>query len=69
VGGIMNFFVNSMGIAAPIVTGFIVDTTHSYTNAFLCAAVILVIGALSFAFLLGRIETLPDPPGGDPLPG
>jgi len=61
VGGIMNFAVNAMGIAAPIVTGLIVKFTHSFTDAFLAAAVILVIGVLAFILLLGRIEPMPGP--------
>jgi MFS family permease len=61
VGGIMNFAVNVMGIAAPIVTGLIVRQTHSFTGAFLVAAAILLVGAISFTSLLGRIETLPGP--------
>jgi ACS family D-galactonate transporter-like MFS transporter len=61
VGGIMNFAVNAMGIAAPIATGLIVKFTHSFTYAFLAAAGILVIGALAFILLLGKIEHLPDP--------
>ena len=64
VGGIMNFAVNAMGIAAPIATGVIVKFTHSFTGAFLCAAAILVVGVLAFVFLLGRIETMPPPPRG-----
>jgi ACS family D-galactonate transporter-like MFS transporter len=64
VGGIMNFAVNVMGIAAPIVTGEIVELTHSFTNAFLAAAAILVLGILAFVFLLGKIETLPGPRAG-----
>jgi len=63
VGGIMNFAVNVMGIAAPIVTGLILKFTHSFADAFLVAAAILVAGVLAFVFLLGRIETLPAPPG------
>jgi MFS transporter, ACS family, D-galactonate transporter len=62
VGGIMNFAVNLMGILAPIVTGAIFQVTGSFTDAFLVAAVILVVGILSFVFLLGRIETMPAPP-------
>ncbi len=61
VGGIMNFAVNAMGIAAPIATGLIVKYTHSFTDAFLAAAVILVIGILAFVVLLGKIETMPGP--------
>jgi MFS family permease len=63
VGGIMNFAVNAMGIAAPIATGYIVRETHSFGGAFLAAAAVLVVGALAFLFLLGRIETMPPPPG------
>jgi MFS family permease len=62
VGGIMNFAVNLMGIAAPIATGFIVKFTHSFAGAFIGAGAILVVGVLAFVFLLGRIETMPPPP-------
>ncbi|HVS76664.1 MAG TPA: hypothetical protein VHE11_06995, partial [Steroidobacteraceae bacterium] len=63
VGGIMNFSNNMMGVVAPIVTGFVVGRTHSFVDAFLVAGVVLVGGAASFVFLLGRIEPLPDPAG------
>ncbi len=65
VGGIMNFAVNAMGIAAPIVTGWIVTTTHSFANAFLTAAAILVLGVAAFLVLLGKVENLPGPAAGD----
>lgn len=61
VGGIMNFANNMMGAAAPIVTGYIVGTTHSFSNAFMVAGAVLLIGMLAFVFLLGRIEAIPDP--------
>jgi ACS family D-galactonate transporter-like MFS transporter len=61
VGGLMNFGNNLMGAAAPIATGIIVGATGSFGNAFMLAGVILLIGILSFAFLLGRIEPIPDP--------
>lgn len=61
VGGIMNFANNLMGVAAPIVTGFIVGATNSFTNAFLVAGVILAIGIVSFVFVMGRIEAIPEP--------
>lgn len=61
VGGIMNFAVNAMGIAAPILTGLIVKETHSFAGAFIAAAVILVVGVIAFIFLLGKIENLPPP--------
>ncbi|MCG5072749.1 MFS transporter [Paraburkholderia tagetis] len=61
IGGIMNFVNNLMGVAAPIVTGFIVGATNSFTNAFLVAGVILAIGIVSFVFVMGRIEAIPEP--------
>ncbi|WP_317205852.1 MFS transporter [Janthinobacterium sp.] len=61
IGGIMNFANNLMGAAAPIVTGFIVGATNSFTNAFYVAGVILLIGIISFVFVLGKIEPIPDP--------
>jgi sugar phosphate permease len=61
VGGIMNFFNNVMGIAAPTVTGFIVGATNSFTNAFLTAGVVLLGGIVAYVFVLGKIEPIPEP--------
>ena len=61
VGGIMNFANNMMGAVAPIVTGYIVGSTQSFTNAFIVAGVMLLIGMGAFIVLLGRIEPLPSP--------
>lgn len=61
VGGIMNFVNNLMGAAAPIATGIIVGSTHSFGNAFVVAGVILLVGIAAFVFLLGRIEPVPEP--------
>jgi sugar phosphate permease len=64
VGGIMNFANNMMGAAAPIVTGYVVGSTQAFTNAFVAAGVVLVIGIVAFVALLGRIEPLPGPAAG-----
>jgi ACS family D-galactonate transporter-like MFS transporter len=64
VGGIMNFAGNPMGVAAPVATGYIVGFTNSFSGAFIAAAVILLIGILSYVVLLGRIEPIPDPGAG-----
>jgi len=64
VGGIMNFANNLMGAAAPIVTGFIVGATNSFTNAFMVAGIILAVGIVSFVFVMGRIEAIPEPAHG-----
>lgn len=61
VGGIMNFANNLMAIIAPIVAGYVVAATGSFTNVFFIAAAVLVVGILSYVFLLGRIEPVPEP--------
>ncbi|QQE78146.1 MFS transporter [Alicyclobacillus sp. SO9] len=61
VGSIMNFVNNVMGIAAPIVTGFIAGGTGSFGLGFLVAAVVLVIGILSYLFLLPDMEQIKSP--------
>jgi ACS family D-galactonate transporter-like MFS transporter len=60
VGGIMNFANNMMGALAPLVTGYIVGATQSFSKAFLVAGVILLVGMFAFVFLLGPIEPIPD---------
>ena len=62
IGGIMNFGNNAMAIAAPIATGAIVTATGSFGGAFLAAGLILLIGIVSFVFVLGRLEPIPEPP-------
>jgi ACS family D-galactonate transporter-like MFS transporter len=61
VGGIMNFMNNMMGVAAPIITGIIVGATQSFVNAFIVAGLVLIVGILSYVFVLGRIEPVPSP--------
>jgi sugar phosphate permease len=60
-GGILNFGNQLSAIAAPIATGYIAQTTRSFFWAFGAAAAFLAIGILAYAFLLGRIETIPEP--------
>jgi len=62
VGGIVNFSNQLSGIAAPIVTGYVVAATRSYAWAFGIAAIYLLIGIAAYLFLLGRIEPIqPEP--------
>ena len=56
VGGILNFSNQISGIAAPILTGYLVTATHSFAWAFGASAIYLVIGIAAYIFLLGRIE-------------
>jgi ACS family D-galactonate transporter-like MFS transporter len=58
VGGIMNFSNQISGIAAPILTGYVVQSFHSFAWAFAVAAFYLVIGIIAYLVLLGRIEPM-----------
>ena len=60
-GGILNFGNQLSAIAAPIATGYIAQATHSFFWAFGAAAAFLVVGIAGYGFLLGRIETIPEP--------
>jgi MFS family permease len=59
VGGIVNFSNQISGIAAPIITGYVVAATRSYAWAFGISAIYLLIGIASYMLLLGRIEPVP----------
>jgi MFS transporter, ACS family, D-galactonate transporter len=67
IGGVMNFFNNLMGAVAPVVTGFVVGATNSFSIAFLVAGVVLLIGIFAFVVVLGRIEPIPEPVDGAPV--
>lgn len=60
-GGILNFGNQICGIAAPIITGYIYQSTRSFFWAFSAAGVFLAVGILGYLLLLGRIEPIPDP--------
>ncbi|MEO8661936.1 MAG: MFS transporter [Bryobacteraceae bacterium] len=54
--GMQNAFGNLAGLVAPTLTGFIVDKTKSFDLAFLAVAIAAVLGALSYAFVIGPVE-------------
>jgi sugar phosphate permease len=56
--GMQNFVGNLAGITMGWVTGKIVEQTHSFYLAFVLVAVMVVIGAASYAFIVGRVETI-----------
>jgi MFS transporter, ACS family, D-galactonate transporter len=53
--GLQNCLGALTGAAAPIVTGAIIQGTGSYTLAFMFAAMLAVVGAMSWLFLVGKI--------------
>ena len=61
VGGILNLSNQISGIAAPIITGYLVNGHKSFAAAFFVAAGYLVIGIAAYIFLLGEIRTIPFP--------
>jgi len=60
-GGILNLCNQLAGIAAPVVTGYVVQATHSFSGAFIAATAFLLVGIAGYVFLLGRIEPIPEP--------
>jgi sugar phosphate permease len=64
VGGIINFSSQLSGIAAPIITGYLVSARHSFAWAFALAALYLAIGIAAYILLLGRIELASHAPAG-----
>jgi MFS transporter, ACS family, D-galactonate transporter len=62
IGGIQNFASNLAGIISPYIFGELLDRfAGSYTPAFAVAACVAVVGAFSYAFIVGRAEPLAAP--------
>lgn len=58
IGGIQNTFSNLAGIIAPIVTGAIVSATGGFETALLVSALVAIVGALSYLFIVGKLEKI-----------
>lgn len=56
IGGIQNTFSNIAGIVAPIITGFLIDMTGSFTAPIVLSGVIAIAGAASYWFVVGKLE-------------
>jgi ACS family D-galactonate transporter-like MFS transporter len=54
IGGLQNTASNLAGVAAPILTGWLIDATGSYEAPMQAIAILLVIGAASYAWLVKR---------------
>ncbi|MBV8818036.1 MAG: MFS transporter [Acidobacteriaceae bacterium] len=55
--GLQNCAGNMAGVAAPTVTGFVVEHFHSFHYAFVSVSTMLLLGAFSYVFLVGRVQT------------
>jgi ACS family D-galactonate transporter-like MFS transporter len=56
--GIFNFSANLAGIVTPLVIGLALDLTHSFVGPLAYIAVVALIGAFSYTFVLGDIHRL-----------
>jgi MFS family permease len=54
IGGLQNTASNLAGVAAPILTGWLIQTTGSYEAPMQAIAVLLVLGAMSYVVLVRR---------------
>ncbi len=54
--GLQNCFGNFAGIIAPALTGFVVQRTGHFFWAFAATSGVLLLGAISWAFVVGRVE-------------
>ena len=52
---IQNFGGNIGGLAAPIVTGYVLGATGSFTGALVTAGAVMTFGAFSYVFIVGRL--------------
>lgn len=69
IGGIQNFAGNLAGIVTTTFTGFMLAITKgSFVIPLVVAGALCVVGALSYLFIVGRIEPLPAPPGRGGVP-
>jgi MFS family permease len=63
IAGLQNMASNLAGVAAPILTGWLIDISGSYDAPMLAIAILLVIGAVSYLVLVRRArQPLPDAP-------
>ncbi len=58
IGSIMNFGNNMMGVAAPVATGYAISLSGSYALSFGIAGIVLLVGIVSYVFVLGRLEPI-----------
>ncbi len=56
--GLQNMLANIAGIVAPIVTGFVVDSTGSFNIAFFVAAAVAIVGAAGWTLVIRRVEAV-----------
>lgn len=56
--GLQNFVGNLAGIIAPAVTGFVVEFTGHFIMAFVIMAIVAMLAALSYFFVIGPVQEI-----------
>jgi MFS family permease len=56
--GVQNMIGNLAGVAAPLITGFVLDATGKYFWAFAIAAGVALAGTMAFGILIPKIESV-----------
>jgi MFS transporter, ACS family, D-galactonate transporter len=56
--GLQNFLGNLAGIIAPAVTGFVIDYTGHFILAFVIMAVVALLAALSYFYVIGPVKEI-----------
>ncbi len=56
--GLQNFLGNLAGVIAPAVTGFVIDRTGRFLVAFVIMAVVALLAALSYFFVIGPVKEI-----------
>ncbi|HET9798976.1 MAG TPA: MFS transporter [Gemmatimonadaceae bacterium] len=59
-GGVFNFVGNLSGITVPLVVGYLARS-YGFSAGLTYVGALAVLGALSYVFVVGRVERLPDP--------
>jgi MFS family permease len=55
--GVYNFVGNIAGILSPLITGFLIAQTGSYTPPFVLAAALIAVGPLAFWLIVGDLKS------------
>jgi ACS family D-galactonate transporter-like MFS transporter len=54
-GGVFNFFANMGSIVTPLVIGFILAATNSFSGGLVFMSAVALVGALSYIFIVGKV--------------
>lgn len=63
--GLQNFVANLAGVAAPAITGLVVEKTGHFFWAFAVSSAVVLTGSAVYLFLLGPVEPFPWAEGGE----